>query len=166
MSFESFGLHPDLLRGVADLGFTQPTPIQIDAIPPGLEGRDVLACAKTGSGKTGAFLLPILHNLLDKPRGTTRVLVLSPTRELAAQIAEHLTAFAKHTPITGAAVFGGVAMGPQERAFRTGVDVLVATPGRLLDHFQNDYAALPGIEVLVLDEADRMLDMGFLPDIG
>ncbi len=147
------------------MGYTTPTPIQKDAIPPALAGRDVLACAMTGSGKTAAFLLPILHRLKDKPRGTTRVLVLAPTRELAAQIVEHLEGLARFTDLTGAAVFGGVAMGPQEQAFRKGVDVLVATPGRLLDHFQYDYALLDGLEVLVLDEADRMLDMGFLPDI-
>jgi len=164
-NFSDFGLHPDLLRGIETLGFEQPTPIQQDAIPPALLGNDVLACAMTGSGKTAAFLLPILQRLLDKPRGTTRALVLAPTRELAAQIVEHMQAFAKFTDIKGAAVFGGVAMGPQEKAFRKGVDVLVATPGRLLDHFQNDYAKLDGLEVLVLDEADRMLDMGFLPDV-
>jgi ATP-dependent RNA helicase RhlE len=163
--FSDFGLHPDLLRGVETLGFTQPTPIQQDAIPPAMAGRDVLACAMTGSGKTAAFLLPILHRLMDKPRGTTRALILAPTRELAAQIQEHMEGLAKFTNLRGAAVFGGVAIGPQERAFRQGVDVLVATPGRLLDHFQYDYAKLAGLEVLVLDEADRMLDMGFLPDI-
>jgi ATP-dependent RNA helicase RhlE len=119
----------------------------------------------TGSGKTAAFLLPILHRLKEKPRGTTRVLILAPTRELAAQIVEHMKALASFTDMKGAAVFGGVAMGPQEKAFRKGVDVLVATPGRLLDHFQNDYAKLEGLEILVLDEADRMLDMGFLPDV-
>ena len=165
MNFSDFNLHPDLLRGVADMGFTQATPIQTQAIPPGLEGRDVLACAMTGSGKTAAFLLPILNRLMDKPRGTTRALIVAPTRELAAQIAEHLEGLAKHTSLTGAAVFGGVAMGPQERAFRRGVDVLVATPGRLLDHLQHPYARLDDVEILVLDEADRMLDMGFLPDI-
>ncbi len=147
------------------MGFEQPTPIQQDAIPPALEGRDVLACAMTGSGKTAAFLLPILHRLKEKPRGTTRALVLAPTRELAAQIVEHMKALAQFTDLKGAAVFGGVAMGPQEKAFRKGVDILVATPGRLLDHFQNDYAKLEGLEILVLDEADRMLDMGFLPDV-
>ena len=119
----------------------------------------------TGSGKTAAFLLPILHRLIDRPRGTTRALVITPTRELAAQILEDLNDLAVHTPITAAAVFGGVGMGPQEHAFRSGVDVLVATPGRLLDHFRSPYAKLAGIEYLVLDEADRMLDMGFLPDI-
>jgi ATP-dependent RNA helicase RhlE len=189
MSFETFGLHPDLLRGVRDMGFTTPTPIQTEAIPPVLDGRDVLACAMTGSGKTAAFLLPILHRLLTASgngngNGTSagngngsmrrgrapggrgpRVLVLSPTRELAAQIHEHLESLAKHTRLTGAPVFGGVGMNPQEQAFRRGVDFIVATPGRLLDHLQYDYASFDALEVLVLDEADRMLDMGFLPDI-
>jgi len=165
MSFATFDLHPDLLRAVDALGFTVPTPIQTDAIPPALQGRDVLACAMTGSGKTAAFMLPILHRLIAKPRGVTRVLVLAPTRELAAQIDEHRQQLARFTRISGAAVFGGVAMDPQERAFRRGVDILVATPGRLLDHFQHPYAKLSGLDVLVLDEADRMLDMGFLPDI-
>ena len=165
MPFSGLKLHPDLLKGIRELGFTRPTPIQQAAIPPALSGRDVLACAMTGSGKTAAFLLPILHRLIDKPRGTTRALVLTPTRELAAQVLEDLNDLAVHTPITGAAVYGGVGMGPQEHAFRSGVDVLVATPGRLLDHFKAPYARLPGVEYLVLDEADRMLDMGFLPDI-
>ena len=165
MSFASFNLHPDLLRAVAALSFTAPTPIQTDAIPPACRGRDVLACAMTGSGKTAAFLLPILQSLLGKPRGVTRALVLAPTRELAAQIDEHRQQLARFTRVSGAAVFGGVAMGPQETAFRRGVDIVVATPGRLLDHFQYPYARLAGLEVLVLDEADRMLDMGFLPDI-
>ncbi|HTG32001.1 MAG TPA: DEAD/DEAH box helicase [Thermoanaerobaculia bacterium] len=165
MSFTSYDLDPSLLLGVADLGFTEPTPIQRDGIPPALEGRDVLACAMTGSGKTAAFALPILQRLLGKKRGTTRALVLAPTRELAAQIVEHFNDLAKHTQIRAAAVYGGVGMGPQEKAFRTGIDVIVACPGRLLDHFQYSYARLAGLEVLVLDEADRMLDMGFLPDI-
>src|SRR5215213_10675279 len=165
MPFAKFKLHADLLRGVRELGFTRATPIQEQAIPPALEGKDLLACAMTGSGKTAAFLLPILHRLMEKPRGVTRALVLTPTRELAAQILEDLNDLAVHTPITGAAIFGGVGMAPQEHAFRSGVDVLVATPGRLLDHFRSPYAKLPGVEYLVLDEADRMLDMGFLPDI-
>ncbi len=165
MSFTSFSLHADLLRGLDALGFAVPTPIQKDAVPPATEGRDVLACAMTGSGKTAAFLLPILQRLIDRPRGVTRALVLAPTRELAAQIDEHRRELARFTRIGGAAVFGGVAMGPQEQAFRRGADILVATPGRLLDHFQHSYARLAGLEVLVLDEADRMLDMGFLPDI-
>jgi ATP-dependent RNA helicase RhlE len=150
---------------VKDLGFTRPTPIQAEAIPPALEGRDLLACAMTGSGKTAAFLLPILHQLMGRQRGTTRALVLTPTRELAAQIAEDMSALAVHTPLTAAAIYGGVGMGPQEHAFRSGVDVIVGTPGRLLDHFRAPYAKLTGLEFLVLDEADRMLDMGFLPDI-
>ncbi len=165
MPFAGLPIHPDLLKGVRELGFTRATPIQEQAIPPALEGRDVLACAMTGSGKTAAFLLPILHRLMGKSRGTTRALILTPTRELAAQIEEHLKQLAVHTPLSGAAVFGGVGMGPQEHAFRSGVDVLIATPGRLLDHFKQPYAKLSGLEVLVLDEADRMLDMGFLPDI-
>ena len=165
MQFGALKLHPSLLAGIRDLGFTRPTPIQADAIPPAMTGRDLLACAMTGSGKTIAFLLPILHRLLAKPRGSTRALILTPTRELAAQILEELNAVAVHTPLTAAAIFGGVGMGPQEHAFRTGVDVLVATPGRLLDHMKQPYAKLNHIEHLVLDEADRMLDMGFLPDI-
>ncbi len=163
--FASLGLHPELLKAVAEMGFTEPTPIQRQAVPPGIEGRDLLGSAMTGSGKTAAFLLPILHRLRDKPRGVTRALILTPTRELAAQIDEERRALTRHSPLSGAAIFGGVSMKPQIQAFRKGVDILVATPGRLLDHFQYDYARLEGIEVLVLDEADRMLDMGFLPDI-
>jgi ATP-dependent RNA helicase RhlE len=163
--FTGLKLHPSLQKGIKELGFTRPTPIQADAIPPALLGRDVLACAMTGSGKTAAFLLPILHKLIERPRGTTRALVITPTRELAAQILEDLNDLAVHTPITAASVFGGVGMGPQEHAFRSGADVIIATPGRLLDHFRMPYARLAGLEYLVLDEADRMLDMGFLPDI-
>ena len=165
MSFADLKLHPTLLAAVKELGFTRPTPIQADAIPPALAGRDLLACASTGSGKTAAFVLPILQRLLDRPRGRTRALVLAPTRELAAQIHEDLVDLAVHTPVSGAAIFGGVGMGPQEHALRSGVDVIVATPGRLLDHLRAPYAKLDALEVLVLDEADRMLDMGFLPDI-
>lgn len=165
MPFTDLKLHPSLIKSIRELGFTRPTPVQSDAIPPALSGRDVLGCAQTGSGKTAAFLLPILHNLIDKPRGRTRALVLAPTRELAAQILEEFNALAVHTPLTGASVFGGVGMGPQEHAFRAGVDVIVATPGRLLDHLRAPYAKLSHLEHLVLDEADRMLDMGFLPDI-
>src|SRR6188472_2011142 len=165
MPFSTFGLHTDLLKGIRELGFTRPTPIQTDAIPPALAGRDLLACAQTGSGKTASFLLPILQRLIDKPRGITRALVLVPTRELAAQVKDDLRDLSVHTPVTGAAVYGGVSHGPQEHAFRTGVDVLIATPGRLLDHLRSPYAKLASLEVLVLDEADRMLDMGFLPEI-
>src|SRR5688500_166475 len=128
MSFTEFGLHPSLTRGVEDLGFAQATPIQLDAIPPAMEGRDVLACAMTGSGKTAAFLLPILHRLMGKRPGVTRALILTPTRELAAQIEEHFVELARHTRLTSAAVFGGVGMVPQQRAFKVGVDVIVATP--------------------------------------
>ena len=164
-TFQAMGLAPELLRALGDMGFTAPTPIQQQAVVPGIQGRDLLACAMTGSGKTVAFLLPLLERLRGGPRGVTRALVLTPTRELAAQVAAELEALTRHLPIRGAAIFGGVAIGPQERAFRRGVEVLVATPGRLLDHLQHDYASLDGVEVLVLDEADRMLDMGFLPDI-
>ena len=165
MPFNALRLHSALVKGIRELGFVRPTAIQADAIPPAMDGRDVLACAQTGSGKTAAFLLPILHRLIDKPRGTTRALVLAPTRELAAQILDDLNDLAVHTPITAASVYGGVGMGPQEHAFRSGVDVLIATPGRLLDHLRAPYAKLTHLEFLVLDEADRMLDMGFLPEI-
>jgi ATP-dependent RNA helicase RhlE len=165
MPFTSLHLHASLQKGIRDAGYTRPTPIQEEAIPLALAGRDLLACAMTGSGKTAAFLLPIQHHLLGKPRGTTRALVLTPTRELAAQILDDFNTLAVHTPLTAAAVYGGVGMGPQEHAFRTGVDLIVACPGRLLDHMNSPYARLKGLEFLVLDEADRMLDMGFLPDI-
>jgi len=167
MSFTSFDLHPDLLRAVDALGYTLPTPIQKDAIPPAIAGRDVFACAMTGSGKTAAFMLPILQRLLTRPAANngTRVLVLAPTRELAAQIDEQRRALGRFTRIGGAVVVGGMSMGPQETALRRGAEVLVATPGRLLDHLQRGTARLGLIETLVLDEADRMLDMGFLPDI-
>jgi ATP-dependent RNA helicase RhlE len=166
--FSALDLHPALLGGLRDLGFVQPTPIQSQAIPPALAGRDLLASAATGSGKTAAFLLPVLHQLLQPRRDQgrkTRALVLAPTRELALQIAEDFRSLARHTRLRATAVHGGVAMGPQEAAFRRGDAVIVATPGRLLDHFSRGYAALAGLEHLILDEADRMLDMGFLPDI-
>jgi ATP-dependent RNA helicase RhlE len=165
LPFSAYQLHTTLLRGVSDLGFAKPTPIQEQTIPPALEGRDLVATAMTGSGKTAAFALPILQRLTDKPKGTTRALVLTPTRELAAQIEQHFRELGRHTRTTTASVFGGLGMRPQEQAFRRGVDVIVATPGRLLDHMRSSYAALRGIEVLVIDEADRMLDMGFLPDV-
>jgi ATP-dependent RNA helicase RhlE len=165
MPFASLGLDRRLLDAVRSLGYEKPTPIQSDAIPPGLAGRDVLACAATGSGKTAAFLLPVLQRLLAGRQGRVRALVLTPTRELAAQIDEHRRALGTGTGLTGAAVFGGVGMTPQETALKRGVDVLVATPGRLLDHLQHPYARLDGVEILVIDEADRMLDMGFLPDV-
>jgi ATP-dependent RNA helicase RhlE len=165
VNFSKFKLDPSILKGIREMGFARPTPIQSDAIPPAMEGRDLLACASTGSGKTAAFLLPIIDQLISKSRRTTRALVLTPTRELAVQIVEQGNAMAVHTPVTAAAIIGGVGMGPQEHAFRSGTDILVATPGRLLDHMKSAYAKLDRIEFLVLDEADRMLDMGFLPDI-
>jgi ATP-dependent helicase YprA (DUF1998 family) len=131
LAFSALKLHPTLLRGVDDLGFVRPTPIQSQSIPPALEGRDLLANAVTGSGKTAAFLLPILHQLVDRPRGTTRALVLAPTRELALQILDDLKGLARHTGVKAAAVHGGVNIGPQEKAFRDGADVIIATPGRL-----------------------------------
>src|SRR5512147_2449767 len=165
MPFASFGLDRRLLGAVSALGFEKPTPIQTEALPPGLAGRDLLACAATGSGKSAAFLLPILQRFLTGPKGRVRALILTPTRELAAQIDEHRKDLARFSGTTGAAIYGGVGMGPQEQAFRRGVDVLVATPGRLLDHLQHGYAKLDQVEIVVLDEADRMLDMGFLPDV-
>ncbi|HVT48002.1 MAG TPA: DEAD/DEAH box helicase [Vicinamibacterales bacterium] len=165
MSFSTLALHPDLLRATKEMGFVRPTPIQADSIPLALEGRDLLACAQTGSGKTAAFLLPVLHGLIGKPRGASGALILAPTRELAAQILEDMRVLAVHTRLTGAAIFGGVSPAPQEHAFRSQVDVIIATPGRLLDHLRHGYAKLDRIQYLVLDEADRMLDMGFLPEI-
>ncbi len=164
-SFDVFGLDEKILRGIRDCGFVQPTRIQNEAIGPGLKKRDILGSSATGSGKTAAFVLPMLQQFMKKPRGTTRALVLSPTRELAAQIVEHTRDLARHCPVSSDAIFGGVGMHGQIRALRRGTDILVATPGRLLDHMQNDYANLSGLEILVLDEADRMLDMGFLPDV-
>ncbi len=164
-TFASLSLDAALMLAVKELGFARPTPIQSDAIPPARDGRDVLACAQTGSGKTAAFLLPILHRMLAGKRGTTRALIVVPTRELALQVLETAQALSVHTSLTSAAIYGGVGMGPQEHAFRTKVDLMVATPGRLLDHMTKPYASLAGVQHLVLDEADRMLDMGFLPDI-
>ncbi|AGY57295.1 DEAD/DEAH box helicase [Gloeobacter kilaueensis] len=165
MTFSQLNLHLALLRGIEEMGFNQPTAIQSEAIPPALAGHDVLACAMTGSGKTAAFLLPILQRLLDEPRGTTRALILTPTRELATQIQEHFVQLARHTRLRSAVIMGGVPAAPQIRALKSGVEVLIATPGRLLDHLDQSYTRLSGLEVLVLDEADRMLDMGFLPAI-
>ena len=164
-AFSSLGLDAALVRAVDSLGYEVPTPIQREAIPAILEGRDVIGTAQTGSGKTAAFLLPILQRLQKGAPGRTRALVLTPTRELAAQIEVALHGLAKGTRIRGKAVYGGVGMAPQEHALRTGVDVVVATPGRLLDHMSRRNVDFRGLEVLVLDEADRMLDMGFLPDV-
>ena len=165
MPFSALKLHPDVLRGIQQLGFEKPTPIQEQTIPPLIEGRDVLASAMTGSGKTAAFALPILHKLAESPKRKTRALILTPTRELATQIEEHIRSLARYTRTTTAVVFGGVATRPQEQAFRRGAEVIVATPGRLLDHMRSPYAAMRDLEIVVLDEADRMLDMGFLPDV-
>ena len=148
------------------MGFEEPTPIQTAALPPALAGRDILASAMTGSGKTAAFVLPILQRLLGSgDRAGTRALVLTPTRELAAQVHEHLVTLGRHSRITATTVFGGVKPAAQVRALRSGVNVVVATPGRLLDHMGQPWFRIDQLEVLVLDEADRMLDMGFLPDI-
>ena len=165
-SFESLQLHPDLLRGIKDLGFIRPTPIQAQAIPAILAGRDVIGCAQTGTGKTAAFVLPILHRLLHGPgRGRVRALAVAPTRELALQSMEHLRALSRYVPLKGAAIFGGVPMDPQIQALARGLDIISATPGRLLDHVYEGRIDFGDLQVLVLDEADRMLDMGFLPDI-
>jgi len=164
-TFASLSLDAALMSAVKELGFARPTPIQLDSIPPARDGRDVLACAQTGSGKTAAFLLPILHRMLAGKQGATRALIVVPTRELALQVLETAQALTVHTPLTSAAIYGGVGMGPQEHAFRTKADLMVATPGRLLDHMTKPYASLAGVQHLVLDEADRMLDMGFMPDV-
>ncbi|GAB3629082.1 DEAD/DEAH box helicase [Pandoraea terrae] len=170
MSFESLGLSEDILRAVADLGYTSPTPIQQQAIPAVLGGGDLLAGAQTGTGKTAGFTLPILQQLSHRPRpsGSKRVvraLVLTPTRELAAQVEESVTQYGKYLKLNSMTVFGGVSMVPQVKQLSRGVDILVATPGRLLDHMQQKTIDLSHVEILVLDEADRMLDMGFIRDI-
>ncbi|NNM99559.1 MAG: DEAD/DEAH box helicase, partial [Candidatus Eremiobacteraeota bacterium] len=164
-TFDELGLPPELLRAVADLNFTEPTPIQVQAIPPALAGRDILASAQTGSGKSAAFGLPLIARLLDRPRGTTRALALAPTRELAEQISVHLGALVRHTTLRVAAIYGGVSFGRQLAALASGTEIIIATPGRLLDHLNNGDLRLDAIEMFVLDEADRMLDMGFLPSV-
>ena len=169
MSFASLGLSEALLRAVTDAGYTKPTPIQLQAIPAVLTGGDLLAGAQTGTGKTAGFVLPILQRLSDHPRAagraSIRVLIMTPTRELAAQVEESVRTYGKHLKFTSTVVFGGVGINPQITALRRGVDILVATPGRLLDHHRSRTVDLSGVEILVLDEADRMLDMGFIPDI-
>lgn len=169
MAFQSLGLHEVLLDAVCDKQFTTPTPIQMRAIPPALAGRDVLGCAQTGTGKTAAFALPILHRLGRKGRDRgprpVRSLILAPTRELAAQIGQSFEDFARRTGLRHAVIFGGVNQTPQCAAVRRGVDILVATPGRLLDLLGQRKIDLRHVEILVLDEADRMLDMGFIHDI-
>ncbi len=164
--FDSLGLHPNLLRGIHDMGFIRPTPIQAQAIPPVMQGRDVIGCAQTGTGKTAAFVLPILHRLMQRSgNGRVRALIVAPTRELALQSMEHLRLLSRHVPLKGAAIFGGVPMESQISALRKGLDIISATPGRLLDHVYSGRIDFGDLETLVLDEADRMLDMGFLPDI-
>lgn len=163
--FAELGLKPELLRAIEDAQYTTPTPIQAQAIPVVLDDRDVLACAQTGTGKTAAFLLPILQDLMDGKRGRLRALVLSPTRELAAQIGNSALTYGKYLQIRTAVVFGGVGLEPQAKRLRRGVDLLIATPGRLLDHIRRGNVDFSNLDVCVLDEADRMLDMGFLPDV-
>jgi ATP-dependent RNA helicase RhlE len=147
------------------MGYSEPTPIQSGTIPSAVEGRDLIGTAQTGTGKTAAFLLPILERLLDRPRGKIYALVLTPTRELALQAEGFLAKLGRHTRLRGAAVYGGVGMNDQERALRGGAEIIVATPGRLLDHMERGYVHFDSLSILVLDEADRMLDMGFLPDV-
>ncbi len=165
VTFESFGLHPSLLKAVTDLGFAHPTPIQEKAIPYVLQGRDLIGCAQTGTGKTAAFLLPIFHRLMAGQKGGTRVLVLEPTRELAAQVEEDFRDLGKYTHLRAQTVYGGVGFGPQTQALRGGWDIIVATPGRLLDHMEQGHANFDRLQTFVLDEADRMMDMGFMPDL-
>jgi len=172
MSFESLKLIPELLRAVADQGYSEPTPIQAKAIPAILERRDIMGCAQTGTGKTAGFTLPLLQLLApfgsaspSPARHPVRALILAPTRELAAQVEESVQLYGKHLPLRSGTVFGGVDIKPQVKILHAGVEVLVATPGRLLDHLQQKTVSLSQVQVLVLDEADRMLDMGFLPDI-
>lgn len=169
MQFTDLGLKAELLRAISEQGYDTPTPIQQKAIPAVMAGHDLMASAQTGTGKTAGFTLPILHRLASGPNTRTskrpRVLVLVPTRELAIQVEESVRTYGKHLPINSLAVFGGVGINPQIAALRRGVDILVATPGRLLDHVQQRTVDLGAIEILVLDEADRMLDMGFIRDI-
>jgi ATP-dependent RNA helicase RhlE len=172
LPFASLVTDPDLLDALEQRGFEKTTPIQSAVLPYALEGRDVIGCAETGTGKTAAYLLPILSRLLREnregyqaPRGVTRALILAPTRELATQIDDEVQGFAYHAPVSSVAVYGGVAMGPQERALKAGVDIVVATPGRLLDHMRSQVGDFSNLEVFVLDEADRMMDMGFWPDV-
>ncbi len=171
LPFTRLTLDPRLLEGIRDLGFVETRPIQSAVIPLALAGHDLIASAETGSGKTAAFVVPMLQRLLEdaargaEPSGKSRVLVLAPTRELAVQIEDEIHGLSYHTTITSAAVYGGVEMGAQERALKAGVDIIVATPGRLMDHMRQQNADLTGIELLVLDEADRMMDMGFWPDV-
>ena len=164
-TFEGLPLHPKLRQGVREMGYLTPTPIQLGTIPEAVTGRDLIGTAQTGTGKTAAFLLPILERLIDQPTGRILALILTPTRELALQAEGFLAKLGRHTRLRGAAVYGGVGMGDQERALRGGAEIIVATPGRLLDHMSRGYVDFRPVKILVLDEADRMLDMGFLPDV-
>jgi ATP-dependent RNA helicase RhlE len=165
ITFEELGLAPEILEAVRDAGYERPTPIQAEAIPLALKGRDLIGLAQTGTGKTAAFTLPILDRLIGGPR-RTRALVLTPTRELAMQVDESVRKYANSAEIDVAAVFGGVPLDPQEKKLRKGVDIVVATPGRLIDHLDRQNVVFDDLEILVLDEADRMLDMGFAPQIN
>ena len=165
MSFETFNFHPSIMAGVRALGYTIPTPIQLQAIPPIMQGRDLIGLAQTGTGKTAAFVLPILQSLLSGPRGCVRALIISPTRELAEQTCEAINELGKHTGLRGIATYGGMSMNLQNQRLRGGVEIVVACPGRLLDHLWQGTISLSHLQVLVIDEADRMFDMGFLPDI-
>ena len=165
VGFEALGLHENVLASIRDAGYTTPTPIQRDAIPLARRGRDLIGLAQTGTGKTAAFTLPIIDRLIDGPR-RTRALILTPTRELCVQVDESFRKYARHASIAVVAVFGGVPLDPQEKKLRDGVDVVVATPGRLIDHVERQNVVFDDLEVLVLDEADRMLDMGFAPQIN
>src|SRR5437879_689064 len=165
MPFKTLGLHPLLVQACREMRYAQPTPVQAEAIPAVLAGRDLIATAQTGTGKTAAFLLPVLHRLLALPGGTTRALVITPTRELAQQIDDVCVGLAYHTTVRVGLLVGGAAMAPQEKSLRAGVELLIATPGRLLDHMRKSQARFDHLHTLVLDEADRMLDMGFLPDL-
>ena len=165
ITFEELGLAPEILEAVRDAGYERPTPIQAEAIPLALKGRDLIGLAQTGTGKTAAFTLPILDRLIGGPR-RTRALVLTPTRELAMQVDESVRKYANSAEIDVAAVFGGVPLDPQEKKLRKGVDIVVATPGRLIDHLERQNVVFDDLEILVLDEADRMLDMGFAPQIN
>jgi len=164
-TFEQLGLSEELMKAVRDAGYTTPTPIQAQAIPLVLKGRDVMGLAQTGTGKTAAFTLPIVDRLLGGPQ-RTRALVLTPTRELCVQVEESVKKYAMHAPISVVSVYGGVPLDPQEKKLRAGVDIVVATPGRLIDHLERQNVVFDDLEVLVLNEADRMLDMGFAPQIN
>jgi len=164
-TFSELGLLPELLRAVRDAGYHTPTPVQAQAIPAVLQGNDVLACAQTGTGKTAGFLLPILQYLAKGTPGRLRALVLTPTRELAAQIGENARTYSKYLRTRSTTIFGGVALGPQTQRLRSGVDLLIATPGRLLDHVERGNVRFDDLAILVLDEAHHMLDLGFLPDV-